>query len=158
GKDSLHACRARYDELYDAVVTAAREAGVSVELPLPSAGRATRFELEVRGQHDFAAVEARPALGRLLDGGPQRHDAGPPRPQLWRNVCVGSVARLHARQDVTHYAYPCLGPLSSVDFSEETGFDFPADEADFLEFWNNPLHRHLREGQSRPGTCGVCDV
>ncbi len=158
GKDSLHACRTRYDELYDSVVAAARAAGVSVELPLPTDGRTARFGLEVRGQHDFAGIEQRPALGRLLDGDPNRNDAGVPCPEIWRNVYLGSTARLHARQDVTHYAYPCLGPLSSVDFSEETGFDFPAEEAEFLEFWNNPLHRHLREAQSRRGACPVCDV
>ena len=158
GKDTLHACRARYDELYDSVVAAARAAGVSIELPLPSDGQATRYGLEVRREHDFAGVDPRPTLGRLLDGDPNRDDSAVPCPELWRNVYLGSTARLHARQDITHYAYPCLGPLSSVDFSAETGFDFPSDEADFLEFWNNPLHRHLREGQSRPGTCAVCDV
>jgi MoaA/NifB/PqqE/SkfB family radical SAM enzyme len=159
GKDTLHAYRARYDELYDSVVAAARAAGLSIELPLPSDGRATRFGLEVRRQYDFAGVEQhRPVLGRLLDGDPNRNDTGVPCPELWRNIYLGSTARLHARQEVTHYAYPCLGPLSSVDLSEETGFDFPVAEADFLEFWNNPLHRHLREAQSRRGTCAVCDV
>jgi molybdenum cofactor biosynthesis enzyme MoaA len=158
GKDSLHAVRARYEELHESVVAAARIAGVSVELPLPSDGSPTRFGLEVRHRHDFAGVERhRPVLGRLLDGDPNHDDRGVPCPELWRNVYIGSTARLHT-QDVTHYAYPCLGPLSSVDFSGETGFDFPADETGFLEFWNNSLHRHLREAQSRPGACGVCDV
>ena len=159
GTESLHAVRARYDALHDSVVAAARAAGVSVELPIPSDGRATRFGLEVRRQHDFAGVEQhRPVLGRLLDGDPNHHDGGVPCPEVWRNLYLGSTARLHVRQDITHYAYPCLGPLSSVDFSAETGFDFPADEAAFLSFWNNPLHRHLREAQSRRDLSKVCDV
>jgi hypothetical protein len=159
GKDSLHARRARYDELHEATIVAARDAGVSVELPLPSDYGSTRFGLEARRTHDFAEVgQQRPVLGRLLDGDPGRTDAGTPCPALWRDVYLGSTARIHARQTVTHYAYPCLGPLSSVDFSDETGFDFPVDPEEFLEFWNNPLHRHLREGQSRAGTCVVCDV
>jgi hypothetical protein len=97
-------------------------------------------------------------VGRLLDGDPNRSDTGVPCPELWRNLYLGSTARLHVRQDVTHYAYPCLGPLSSVDFSEEAGFAFPAHEDEVLAFWNNALHRHLREAQSRRDTCRVCDV
>jgi len=159
GMDTLHAVRARYDALHDSVVAAARAAGVSVELPVPTDGRSSRFGLEVRRLHDFARVDQhRPVLGRLLDGDPNHNDQGLACPELWRNIYLGSTARAHARQDVTHFAYPCLGPLSAVDFSGDTGFDFPADEATFLRFWNNPLHRHLREAQSQRETCRVCDV
>src|SRR4029078_5761731 len=100
----------------DWVWAAARAAGVSLELPLPGDGRATGFGLEVRGRYDFAGVERqRPVVGRLLDGDPNRRDTGVRCPELWRNLYLGSTARLHVRQYVTHYAYPCLGPLSSVD-------------------------------------------
>jgi hypothetical protein len=55
-------------------------------------------------------------LARLLARFPFEHPEGAHCHFLWRQAAVGSVTRTHASaNEDTHYLYPCLGPLATVD-------------------------------------------
>jgi hypothetical protein len=57
----------------------------------------------------------------------------------------------------SHFLYPCLGPLCTVDYSQELAFDFPG-AAGFLALWNHPIFIKLRTAQRVAGLSPVCDM
>src|SRR5262249_30215353 len=73
-----------------------------------------------------------------------------------RTAYIASTNRRHALPN-THYLYPCLGPLASVDFSTRTTFNFQ-DVQGFRELWNSPVFVKLRAAQHWTGLSKVCDV
>jgi len=155
---TLAACREQYDELYWTTVREAETHHVSLEVPLPSDQKRVAFGLEVRAFYDFARIETNEwTLGRFLDGLQFDKPVGAHCHFLWRQGAIGSTNNAGHATDETHYMYPCLGPLSSVDLSRTTAFRFP-DAKGFLELWQGPLFSHLRQAQHRQGVCDVCDV
>jgi MoaA/NifB/PqqE/SkfB family radical SAM enzyme len=155
---TLESCRNRYDGLYQDTVREARNHGISLEIPLPSADKRTAFGAEARPLHDFARIEANQwRLGRFVshlsyDRPPAAHCAF-----LWRSVGIGSTNNSGHAGDETHYLYPCLGPLSSLDLSRKTAFRFPGTD-DFLQLWRNPIFARLRQAQRHAGVSPVCDA
>jgi MoaA/NifB/PqqE/SkfB family radical SAM enzyme len=157
-EESFHLCRDRYDELYFQTVEQARQHAVSVELPLPTDQKKASFGLEVRSFYDFADIRETPYywLPALLHG-LTPPAAAPPCHEIYYKAHVGNRKRGHLDPAATHHLYPCLGPMSMVDFSGWTGFDFP-DAQGFLRLWNHPVLARLRAAQSTPGVCRVCDA
>jgi len=60
-------------------------------------------------------------------------------------------------QEETHYMYPCIGPLSSLDLSRRAAFRFP-DAANFQVLRRNAVFTLLRNAQHQPGLSPPCDV
>ena len=75
----------------------------------------------------------------------------------WNFAGIGSTSNTGQAGDVTHYLYPCIGPLSSVDLSRRTAFRFP-DAEGFSQIWRNPVFTKLRHAQREPGVSPVCDA
>jgi MoaA/NifB/PqqE/SkfB family radical SAM enzyme len=155
-EQTLAAVRARYEALYDETIREAAAHEVSIELPLPESEKSVSFGLERRGFHDFARVETNEwPLARFLAGvvpAPDRSHCH----FLWRQAAIGSTYHGQSKEQ-THYLYPCLGPLSSVDLSRHTAFRF-AEAASFEQLWRNPVFTVLRRGQREPGVSPVCDA
>src|SRR5262249_25864157 len=157
-EESFHHCRDQYDLLYDRTIAEARAHRISIELPLPEGEKRAAFGVEVRRFHDFAGVEEKPhPLDVLVAGldyeGESRQACG----DLWPIAYIGSANRTQVSATASHYLYPCLGPLGTVDLTTRTPFDFP-DARGFLAFWNQPLLRRLRTAQRTPGVSRVCDA
>jgi MoaA/NifB/PqqE/SkfB family radical SAM enzyme len=155
-EQALAAVRGRYEALYYETIREASVHEVSIELPLPESEKSVSFGLERRGFHDFARIETNEwPLARFLAGAvptPDRSHC----PFLWRQAAIGSTYHGQAKEQ-THYLYPCLGPLSSVDLSRRTAFRF-AEAASFEELWRNPVFTVLRRGQRQAGIAPVCDA
>jgi molybdenum cofactor biosynthesis enzyme MoaA len=155
---TLEACREQYDDLYWSTVREAEAHAITLEIPLPGASKRVAFGVEARPVHDFARIESNEwKLGRLvwhLD-----YDAPTSRycHFLWRSAGIGSVNRTMRAQGQTHYLYPCIGPLSSLDLSERTAFRFPGGD-DFMRLWRNPVFALLRRAQREAGVSPVCDT
>jgi molybdenum cofactor biosynthesis enzyme MoaA len=156
---TLESCRERYDALWEPTARQAEKHGISLEIPLPGAQKRTAFGMEARPLHDFARVESNEwKLGRFV----QHHlryaaPAGAYCHYPWRTAAIGSTNNTgHAAED-THYLYPCIGPLSSLDLSRRTAFRFP-DAQGFQQLWHNPVFELLRRAQREPGVSPVCDV
>jgi molybdenum cofactor biosynthesis enzyme MoaA len=156
--ESFHACRDRYDVLYQETVRQAQAHRVSVELPLPGDRTQAVFGLEVRPLYDFAGIEeVPPSLGLLVPPVDSPPRAAQHCREIWQIAYVGSTNRTHVVPTSAHFLYPCLGPLGAVDFSSSLGFDFP-DSPGFLRLWNHPLLVKLRTAQRCPGLSRVCDT
>ncbi|MEY3896901.1 MAG: hypothetical protein RLZZ214_2422 [Verrucomicrobiota bacterium] len=156
-EDTLEACRDRYDELHTLVVEQARRHRISIELPAKRIEKTVTFGLEVRQLHDFAGIERHGApLSRFLSAWIEPRKANNNCHFLWRQAALGSTNNAGQTVNATHYLYPCLGPLSGVDFSRITDFDFD-HPPDFSTFWRHPVLTRLREAQHRRGVCLVCD-
>ena len=157
--ESFHRCRDRYDELFARTVEQARRHAISVELPEPADQKKAAFGLEVRSFYNFAGLQEPPSywLPALLDGLTTGPLAAPPCREIYTKAHAGSRTRGHLDPTATHHLYPCLGPMSMVDFSAWTGFDFP-DAQGFLRLWNHPVLVRLRAAQHTPGVCRVCDA
>jgi len=159
-KEAYHEVGEAYDAAYASAVAAAREHGVTIELPRPRDESTAAFGVETRVTHDFAGTDRAGGwpLARLLARFPFEHPEGAHCHFLWRQAAVGSVNRVHAAANGdTHYLYPCLGPLAAVDFASTLPFRFP-DEGGFMRLWNHPLLEMLRDGQRRAGVSKVCDA
>jgi molybdenum cofactor biosynthesis enzyme MoaA len=155
---TLAACRDRYDELYWKTVGEAEAHEVSLEIPRPGAQSRTAFGLEARPLHDFAHVESNEwRLGRFVHHLPDGPAAGAHCAFLWRTACIGSTNEGGHAPEQTHYLYPCIGPLSSLDLSRRTAFQFPGTE-EFTRLWRNPVFTLLRRAQREPGVSPVCDA
>jgi pyruvate-formate lyase-activating enzyme len=155
--DTLDKCRERYDALHAEAVAEAEKHKVSIEIPPPSNGRRLAFGLEVRPLYDFAHVEENQnPVATLVDELAYEPLPRPNCPQIWQTASIGARFRVH-QGSAPNFLYPCLGPLCSVDFSTELGFDFP-DADDFLALWNHPIFVRLRTAQGQPGLSPVCDV
>ncbi len=155
---TLEAVRGSYESLYAKTVASAEACGVSIELPPPSRGDAAAFGLQDRPFYDFANIETndRP-LGRFLPAHLFKRKPDAFCHFLWRYAAAGSTYNIGHSEAETHFLYPCIGPLSGVDFSRKTGFRFTGIKG-FLALWNNDLFKLLRKAQHRRGICRVCDI
>ena len=155
---TLHACRERYDTLYLETVAAARKHGVTLEMPLPSEEKRDKYGTEIRPVHDFAKVETNQwSLGRFVSNLKYNHKEGKFCEYLWRLAPIGSVNKVHRAQEESHYIYPCIGPLSSLDLSRNAAFRFPDTEG-FQELRHNEVFTHLRTAQHNVGMAPPCDI
>jgi hypothetical protein len=155
---TLEACRERYDALYLETVAEARQHRISLEIPLPSAQKCTSFGTEVRSLYDFACIESNQwILGRFVANLHYRRPPGAFCEYLWRLAPIGSTTRAHQAQEETHYMYPCIGPLCSLDLSRRAAFRF-RDAANFQALRKNAVFNLLREAQHRSGISPPCDV
>jgi molybdenum cofactor biosynthesis enzyme MoaA len=155
---TLAACRERYDGLYLETVAEARQHGISLEIPLPSDQKRISFGTEVRSLYDFARIELNQwTLGRFVNNLRYSQPAGAFCEYLWRMAPIGSTMRIHRAQEETHFMYPCIGPLSSLDLSRRAAFRFP-DAANFQALRRNAVFTLLREAQHKPGISPPCDV
>lgn len=154
---TLEACRKQYEDLYWETVLEAEKHSISLEIPLAGVQKKTRFGLEVRPLHDFARIESNQwPLGRFLTTLKFEKPVGEYCHFLWRSAAIANTYEIHNRNE-THYLYPCLGPLSSLDLSLVAPFRF-SEASNFINLWRNPVFTHLRKAQHRPGMCPVCDV
>jgi hypothetical protein len=155
--ETLDKCRDVYDALYAETVAEAARHQVSIEIPPPSDDKRLRFGLEVRPLFDHARIEeqANPAA-LLVDDLVYDHLPRPNCPQIWQTASIGARFRVH-EGTASHFLYPCLGPLCTVDYSKELAFDFPGT-AGFLDLWNHPIFVKLRKAQRTPGLSPVCDI
>jgi MoaA/NifB/PqqE/SkfB family radical SAM enzyme len=155
---TLAACRDRYDAVYWETVREAEAHAVSLEIPLPGPETRTAFGLEARPLRDFAHVESNEwRLGRFVHDLDYEAPPGAHCAFLWRTACAGSTNGAGHVESETHYLYPCIGPLSSVDLSRQTAFRFP-DAAGFGRLWHSPVFTLLRRAQRAPGVSPVCDA
>jgi len=155
---TLGACQREYDEVYSSALREAETHGISLEIPLPSPQKRTAFGMEARPLHDFARVESNEwKLGRFVA---HLNYAVPPGEFcafLWRSAGIGNTHKAGHAEGETHFLYPCIGPLSSLDLSRRTAFRFPGAD-DFLRLWRNPVFTMLRRAQHRRGISEVCDM
>ena len=155
--ETLDKCREQYDALYAETVREGEKHKVSIEIPPPSQGKRLAFGLEARPLHDFAGIEENHnPVGVLVDDLAYEQLPRPNCPQIWQTASIGARFRVH-QGTASHFLYPCLGPLCTVDFSTRLGFDFPKS-AEFLALWNHPIFVKLRTAQGRLGVSPVCDA
>lgn len=156
--DTLHQCYNEYERVYEQTIEEARRHRVSIEIPVPQNKKRVRFGVEMRGFYDFAGIEEPPPrLDTLVDD--LRYET-PDRkacPAIWKIAYITNTHIDSFNRAATHYLYPCLGPLSAVDFSMKTPFRFPARDV-FLQLWNSPLYKGLRKAQAVPGVSRICDL
>jgi MoaA/NifB/PqqE/SkfB family radical SAM enzyme len=156
-EDTLESCRDRYDELYTLVVEQARKHRISIELPAKRIEKTVTFGLETRRLYDFAGIERHGSpLSRFLVAWLESRKTNNHCHFLWRQAALGSTNNAGQTANATHYLYPCLGPLSGVDFSRVTNFDFN-QPPDFSTFWRHPVLTRLRGAQHQRDVCSVCD-
>ncbi|MCF8143843.1 MAG: radical SAM protein [Deltaproteobacteria bacterium] len=156
--ETFHQCHGEYERIYHRTLQEARRHRVSIEIPVPQSRKRVGFGVEVRGFYDFAGIEEPPPrLDPLVDG--LRYEARNRKscPEIWKIAYITNTHMDSLNGSATHYLYPCLGPLSMVDFSMKTPFRFPPHDG-FLQLWNSPLYRRLRKAQSMPGVSRVCDL
>jgi MoaA/NifB/PqqE/SkfB family radical SAM enzyme len=157
-EETFHRCRDEYDALFEETVREAEAHRVSIEIPMPEGHKQASFGIEVRSFYDFANVEeSLNQPGRLTEGLDYEAEDARHCPAIWSIAYIGSTNRRHQATSGTHYLYPCLGPLGTVDFSTRTAFDFP-DAAGFMDLWNSPTFVKLRVGQRWAGISPVCDA
>ncbi len=155
--DTLAACMSDYAPLYEKTVEASERHRVSLEIPIPTPHSKGNFGIPKGKFYDFARIESNEwPLGRFLTGFEFDEPEGAYCHFLWRYAPIGSANNTGHSSRVTHFLYPCVGPLSSVDLSRRTAFRFP-DENGFLELWQHPVLNFLREAQHSPNMCRVCD-
>jgi hypothetical protein len=155
--ETLSQCRELYDALYDETLREAEKHRVSLEIPPPSGGKRLAFGLEVRPLYDFANIAEHPNPAALLvDDLDYEPLPRPNCPQIWHTASIGARFRVH-RGTASHFLYPCLGPLCTVDFSDRLGFGFP-DAAGFRALWNHNVFYRLRLAQRLPNLSAVCDA
>jgi pyruvate-formate lyase-activating enzyme len=155
--ETLDKCRDQYDALYAQTIAEAAKHQVSIEIPPPSDHMRLRFGLEVRPLWDHAGIEEHPhPAAALVDDLAYEELPRPNCPQIWQTASIGARFRVHAGT-ASHFLYPCLGPLCTVDYSQELAFDFPG-AAGFLALWNHPIFIKLRTAQRVAGLSPVCDI
>ena len=154
--DTLHQSYNEYERVYEQTIEEARRHRVSIEIPVPQNKKRVRFGVEVRGFYDFARIEEPPPrLDTLVND--LRYES-PDRkacPEIWKIAYITNTHIDSFNRAAMHYLYPCLGPLSAVDFSMKTPFCFPVRDA-FLQLWNGPLYKELRKAQGVSEVSRIC--
>jgi len=156
--ETFHRCYNEYERVYEQTIEEALRYRVSIEIPVPLNKKRVRFGVEVRGFYDFAGIEELPPrLDILVDG--LRYETSDLKvcPEIWKIAFIANTHMDSFNRGATHYLYPCLGPLSMVDFSMKTPFHFPVRDV-FLQLWNSPLYKGLRKAQVMPGVARICDL
>jgi len=147
-----------YGDIYEKTLLASQQFGISMELPLPDSYRVVSSTVAPRQLHDFGQIEQNEyRLEKLLQSVlplpfGKRHCFF-----LWRQASVGSVNLTLGNIEESHYLYPCLGPLSGMNFARVAPVDF-STSVDFFTLWNNPIFTLLRRAQLEEGLCVVCDL
>lgn len=155
---TLEVCRKAFDAVHQETVDRASDYQVTLEMPVPMHQARTAFGMEIRPVNDFAHIESNEwPLGRLLTGLDFDHPSGKYCHFLWRYAAIGSTHNCGHSPDETHFLYPCIGPLSSVDLSRHTPFRFQ-DQKGIMTLWRNPVFTLLRRAQHQAGLCEVCDI
>ena len=159
GPEEAYQCESEhYERVYRETVEEGEKYRVSLELPQPGVLKTAAFGTEERLLHDFAGIEANEIrLGKLLNGLKFTSPSGAHCFFLWRQVGIGSTNKTLGEIPGTHYIYPCLGPLSSLNFVRLAPVHFTGIE-DFLSAWRNPVFKLLREAQHKSGISRVCDL
>jgi MoaA/NifB/PqqE/SkfB family radical SAM enzyme len=156
--ETFHQCYNEYERIYERTIQEARRHRVSIEIPVPQDRKRVGFGVEERGFYDFARIEEPPPrLDTLVDG--LRYEA-PNRkacPDIWKIAYISATHLESFNRTTTHFLYPCIGPLSAMDFSMKTPFRFPDRDA-FLQLWNSPLYKRLRKAQIMPEVSRICDL
>ncbi len=156
--DTLHQSYNEYERVYEQTIEEARRHRVSIEIPVPQNKKRVSFGVEVRGFNDFARIEEPPPrLDTLVDGLRYEAPGSKACPEIWKIAYITNTHIDSLNRAETHYLYPCLGPLSAVDFSMKTPFRFPARDV-FLKLWNSSLYQRLRKAQSANGVSRICDL
>jgi sulfatase maturation enzyme AslB (radical SAM superfamily) len=156
--DTLAACMLVYGPLYDKTVKAAEKYRVSLEIPTPSSHSRGHFGISETKFYDFARIESNQwPMGRFLTDLKFENPEGSFCNFLWRYALIGSTNNTGHAANETHFLYPCVGPLSSVDLSRRTAFRFQREKG-FMNLWQHPVLNFLRKAQHHPGTCNVCDL
>ena len=156
--DTLAACMPRYERLYEKTVRASEQHRVTLEIPSPLPHSESSFGMPQRKLFDFAQTESNEwPLGRFLTGLNFENPEGSYCDFLWRYAAIGSTNNTGHSPNETHFIYPCVGPLSSVDLSRRTAFRFQ-NQKGFLKLWQHPVLNLLREAQHKSGVCNVCDL
>jgi len=156
--ETFHQCYNEYGRVYEQTIEEARRHRVSIEIPVPQNKKRVRFGVEVRGFYDFAGIEELPPrLDILVDGLGYEAPDLKACPEIWKIAFIANTHIDSFNRAATHYLYPCLGPLSMVDFSMKTPFRFPTRNV-FLQLWNSPLYKGLRKAQVMPGVSQICDL
>lgn len=155
---ALESFREQYDELYFKTIREAEDHSVSLELPPPRNKKKIAFGLEVRAFYDFARIEENSfSLVRFTNSLRFSRPAGEYCRSLWCSAGVESTNNSGHDRGTSHFLYPCLGPLSSLDLSRSTAFHFPGGK-EFKVLWNNEIFAHLRAAQHDRGVNVVCDL
>jgi MoaA/NifB/PqqE/SkfB family radical SAM enzyme len=155
--ETFHQCYNEYERVYEQTIEEARRHRVSIEIPVPQNKKRVRFGVELRGFYDFAGIEELPPrLDILVDGLRYQAPESNACPEIWKIAYIASTHVDSFNRAATHYLYPCLGPLSAVDFSMKAPFRFPAHDA-FLDLWNSPQYKRLRKAQIMFGVSRICD-
>jgi sulfatase maturation enzyme AslB (radical SAM superfamily) len=156
--DTLAACMPRYGPLYEETIKTAEQNRVTLEIPAPDSHSGSSFGMPTRSFYDFAQIESNEwPLGRFLTGLKFDVPEGSYCHFLWRYAAIGNTNNTGHSPHETHFLYPCIGPLSSVDLSRRTAFRFK-DEKGFLKLWQHTVLTLLRKAQHSPGICEVCDL
>lgn len=156
--DTLHQCYNEYERVYEQTIEEAFRHRVSIEIPAPQNKKRVRFGVEVRSFYDFAGIEEPPPrLDTLVDDLRYKAPDRKACPEIWKIAYITNTHIDSFNRAATHYLYPCLGPLSAVDFSMKTPFRFPARDV-FLQLWNSPLYKGLRKAQAVSGVSRICDL
>ena len=156
--DTLAACMPPYERLYEKTVRASERHRVTLEIPSPNSQSTSSFGMPQRKLYDFAQIESNEwPLGRFLTGLKFENPEGSYCDFLWRYAAIGSTNNTGHSPNETHFIYPCVGPLSSVDLSRRTAFRFQ-NQKGFLKLWQHPVLNLLREAQHKSGVCNVCDL
>ena len=156
--ETFHQCYNEYERVYEQTIEEALRHRVSIEIPVPQNKKRVRFGVELRGFYDFAGIEELPPrLDILVDGLNYEEPGLKACPEIWKIAFIANTHFDSFNQAATHYLYPCLGPLSVVDFSMKAPFRFPVRD-DFLGLWNSSLYKGLRKAQRMPGVSRICDL
>ena len=148
--------KARYGEIYEQTLLEAQKHGISIELPIPGDLAGASSIVAPRRLHDYCRIEQNEhRLQRLLVS-LLLSDVKPACFFLWQQAGIGSVNRTLGNIMESHYLYPCLGPLSGLNFAKVAAIDF-GKEVDFLKMWNMPIFVLLRRAQQEGGLCSICD-
>jgi MoaA/NifB/PqqE/SkfB family radical SAM enzyme len=155
---ALESNRDGYGKIYEETVRNAEDHCVSLEIPPPDNNADSTFGVEIRPFYDFAHIEYNAwPLGRFLEGIKFTH---PPEffcHFLWRYASIANTYNIGHASNVSHFLYPCIGPISGVDLSRRTAFYFE-EAGSFSKLWRNQVFAHLRKAQHRRGVCEICDI
>ena len=157
-EEAYHHRLDRYEKLYWKTIEVGKTYRVSLELPAPVGRKTVEFGTEVRSLYDFANIEKNEwVLGKLICRLQLRESPGAFCFFLWRQIGIGNTNKTLGDVPQTHYLYPCLGPLSGLNYIRLAPVCFSGAE-EFMARWRNPLFTLLRIAQHESHVCEVCDL
>lgn len=158
--NTLEHFRRQYDLLYEDTIMAAKNYGISIELPRSAHRLSIRFGLEQRDFYDFCGIGEPLScdIHHLLPNFRDYEKAPRQCPDLWRQLLISHTYRNHEGfENFTHFRYPCLGPMCYTDYSMISGIN-PKDPEGLAPLNNHLIFKFLRKSQFQPGSNAVCDL